>query len=315
MQYDIIGDIHGHADKLENLLINIGYTLKNGIYQQDGHQAVFVGDYIDRGEQNRRTLEIVRNMVEFGNAHAVMGNHEYNAVCYHTLRTGSKTDYLRPHTHSKFRQHEAFLKEYPLGHEDTKDIIKWFKSLPLFLEFKHFRVVHACWDKAVIKHLRKKYLNKKNNSLKNQFWPESADSANKPPLFNYIERILKGEEVSLPKDISLKDKDGNKRETVRIKWWGDKSGMCRDVAFGYDHQTITNFPSVKPTIPEDSPIYPETAKPVFFGHYWQTGIPRLQQNNLCCLDYSAGRGGNLVCYQFRNPSDIAHELNERNLVC
>lgn len=27
MYYDIIGDIHGHADKLEDLLLKLGYSL------------------------------------------------------------------------------------------------------------------------------------------------------------------------------------------------------------------------------------------------------------------------------------------------
>lgn len=41
-------------------------------------------------------------------------------------------------------------------------------------------------------------------------------------------------------------------------------------------------------------------QPVFFGHYWiDKGLrPQPQRENACCLDYSAGDGGNLVCYRF-----------------
>lgn len=29
IQYEIIGDIHGHADRLEGLLLKLGYTMRN----------------------------------------------------------------------------------------------------------------------------------------------------------------------------------------------------------------------------------------------------------------------------------------------
>ena len=33
MNYDIIGDIHGHADELEVLLQKLGYALESGVYK------------------------------------------------------------------------------------------------------------------------------------------------------------------------------------------------------------------------------------------------------------------------------------------
>ena len=61
---DFIGDIHGHADKLEALLIKLGYSYKNESYSHPERKVVFVGDYIDRGQEIKKTLEIVKNMVE-----------------------------------------------------------------------------------------------------------------------------------------------------------------------------------------------------------------------------------------------------------
>ena len=46
---DIIGDIHGHADKLVRLLLQLGYKNIDGVYQHSDRKAVFVGDFIDRG--------------------------------------------------------------------------------------------------------------------------------------------------------------------------------------------------------------------------------------------------------------------------
>ena len=45
---------------------------------------VFLGDYVDRGPEVALTLETVRSMIDADNALAIMGNHEFNAVCFHT---------------------------------------------------------------------------------------------------------------------------------------------------------------------------------------------------------------------------------------
>ena len=73
---DFIGDIHGHADVLEQLLTKLGYSKCNGAYSHPTRKVLFVGDYVDRGPKIRETLQIVRGMVESGNAIALMGNHE-----------------------------------------------------------------------------------------------------------------------------------------------------------------------------------------------------------------------------------------------
>ena len=83
--YHIIGDIHGHADKLEELLVHLSYENSSGVYQHPNAKVVFLGDFIDRGRKHQRVIEIVRDMVDQGHALAVMGNHEFNAIYYHTL--------------------------------------------------------------------------------------------------------------------------------------------------------------------------------------------------------------------------------------
>ena len=125
--YHIIGDIHGHADKLEQLLQHLGYQNENGAYQHSDAKVVFLGDFIDRGPHQRRVIDIVRPMVEKGHAHAVMGNHEFNAICYHTLHPET-ADPLRPHNEHNTGQHEAFLKEYALHDEETQEVIAWFNE-------------------------------------------------------------------------------------------------------------------------------------------------------------------------------------------
>jgi len=82
---------------------------------------------------------------------------------------------------------------------------------------------------------------------------------------------------------------------VRVRWWDA-------TARNYPQAALLNDATLK-TLP-DEPI-PETARiestddrPVFFGHYWMRGAPDVQTPNAACVDYSAGKGGDLVAYRW-----------------
>jgi protein phosphatase len=85
--FDIIGDVHGCADELEELLTTLGYEVaerRDGtsldagpVYRHpEGRTVVFLGDLVDRGPRVLDTLRIARNLVEAGAGLCVMGNHE-----------------------------------------------------------------------------------------------------------------------------------------------------------------------------------------------------------------------------------------------
>lgn len=84
--FDIIGDLHGCADELVELLGRLGYVETKGadnplwgariFHHPEGRKAVFLGDLTDRGPKILETLQIVRNMVEAGSALCIAGNHE-----------------------------------------------------------------------------------------------------------------------------------------------------------------------------------------------------------------------------------------------
>ena len=82
--FDVIGDIHGHADALTRLLEAMGYREHEGVYRHDSRTVVFLGDFVARGPQQREVLRIARSMVTAGTARAIMGNHEFNAIAYAT---------------------------------------------------------------------------------------------------------------------------------------------------------------------------------------------------------------------------------------
>lgn len=46
-------------------------------------------------------------------------------------------------------------------------------------------------------------------------------------------------------------------------------------------------------------VKPYTDKvPVIFGHYWYSGKPEIVSEAAACVDYSAGKGGDLVAYRW-----------------
>jgi protein phosphatase len=72
--FDIIGDVHGCCDELEELLAKLGYV---GGKHPQGRKAIFVGDLVDRGPRVVDVLRLVQKMVETGNAFCVPGNHDW----------------------------------------------------------------------------------------------------------------------------------------------------------------------------------------------------------------------------------------------
>jgi serine/threonine protein phosphatase 1 len=64
-----IGDIHGHLDKLDRLLVQVQVTAED--------QLVFLGDYIDRGPDSRGVIErLLELQEEFPLTVFLRGNHE-----------------------------------------------------------------------------------------------------------------------------------------------------------------------------------------------------------------------------------------------
>ena len=299
---DFIGDIHGHAKKLEELLQKLGYTQKSGVYSHPRNKVLFVGDYIDRGPEIRKTLKIVKAMTDNGNAIALMGNHEYNALCFYYKNPDG--GHLRKHTIKNIVQHYKTLKQFQNKEKEYEMYIDWFKTLPLFYEGPHFRAVHACWDTQQIALLRNKLV---NDRLTEELIKQSINK--KSDLHLALEDTLKGKEMPMPEGKSFTDKDGTKRKEIRIKWWEDPTKMTYK---SISVEPITGLPDEKINVSnfEKLDFYTENEKKVFFGHYWLKGAPSLYKKNICCLDYSIAKGGNLVAYRL----DDENELNQQKFV-
>jgi hypothetical protein len=142
--YDVIGDIHGQADKLRRLLGLLGYEQIGGVYGSPNRKMIFVGDLIDRGDAIGDVLEIVEGMVKGGTAQIVMGNHEFNALAFHT--SDGKGGYLRPHSEKNCQQHGKTLAHFEANPAAKERALAWFYSFPMWLDLGFARVVHAAWS-------------------------------------------------------------------------------------------------------------------------------------------------------------------------
>ena len=289
-QYDIIGDIHGHGQALIDLLEHLGYTKSKTGYQHPTRKVIFLGDFIDRGEhlrQHIQLLSVVMPMVDNGHALAVMGNHEFNALAFHTEHNDMP---LRRHNVKNIKQHLAFLNEFESEPKLKQDVLDFFYRLPLWIELDGLRVVHACWDKNKIDILQKLTVNQ-------CMTPELLIEANQPesPAYLAIETLLKGVEVNLPSGISFKDKDGHLRTAVRIAWWNSEATHLGEVVLpgNLDIGEASNHP-LSPALPK----YQKDERPCFIGHYWLKGTPKPLTENVACVDYSVAKDGKLVAYRW-----------------
>jgi hypothetical protein len=301
--YDLIGDIHGHAGALERLLEAMGYRRREGAWRLSGRQVVFLGDFVDRGPRIAETLAIARGMVESGAALAVMGNHELNALAYHTPDPDRPEEHLRPHTEKNAHQHAETVRQLSAG--ELRSHLEWFRTLPLWLDLGGLRAVHACWDDALMGSITAA---RAAGPLDEDFLVAACRTDGR--LFGPVEAILKGKEARLPQGVRIRDKEGIERRACRVQWYADPTG-----------HTYRSYAMPSERLDCDAPLAPEVvaaarpyaagAAPVFVGHYWMRGeSPSPLASNVACLDWSVARGGFLCGYRW----DGEREIDPRNFV-
>lgn len=295
MRYDIIGDIHGHAEKLTAMLTALGYRHHLGAWRHPDSAAIFVGDFIDRGPGQLDTLRIVRAMIDAEAAQAVMGNHEFNAIAWYTPDPDVEGNHLRQRSAKNRGQHQAFLTEVEGKPAEHAELVDWFLTLPLWLELPGLRVIHACWHPArmaeIAPHLQP--------GRKLDATLVTAASRRGSMEFHAIETLLKGLEIRLPPGHDFRDKEGHRRHEVRTRWWDINANTYRTAAI-LDRAERDALPDTP--IPESAVLGYESEVPVFFGHYWWNGIPAPLMPHVACVDYSAGKRGPLVAYRWDGES-------------
>lgn len=306
--YDVIGDIHGHAGALERLLSTMDYQQRGGCWRHSDRQALFLGDFIDRGPAIPRVMEIVRSMVEQGEALAIMGNHELNAIGFHTPRPGIAQGWARERSIKNIRQYVRTLSQVD-EQASLDDYIEWFRTLPMWLELDGLNVVHACWDPASMNVIRDQQ--RILGAGSEAFFQAAFDKEDS--LFDAIETVVKGREIKLPEGVTYLDADKHERSKVRTRWWvtDREHWTWRDCALVFDREVRATLPDSEVDA-DDQAIggpYPAHAPPVFFGHYWippEDGIQPLA-SNVACLDYSVARNGRLCAYRWNGEDALDRE--------
>lgn len=304
--YDVIGDVHGCGRKLVELLTSLGYDDSSGHFAHPVRKAVFVGDLIDRGPEQLLTLRTVRAMTDAGAAHVVMGNHEFNAIAFHTPHPTEAGRHLRERSEKNVGQHQRFLEEVTQDSSLHAEVIDWFFTFPLWLQLDGLRVVHACWDEKSMAALGD------NSTLTHDVLRQSSIKGT--PEHEAIEILLKGPEI--PIDPPYYDKDGHLRDMARFAWWKADATTVQEatvIPSGVTAtQPVTNEPTEEWAFAEpDAPVshrpvepYPTEADPVIFGHYWRVGVPETVAPSAACVDYSACKRGDLVAYRWSGESEL-----------
>ncbi|MAR92227.1 MAG: metallophosphoesterase [Pseudomonadota bacterium] len=302
--YDVIGDVHGCADSLERLLTRLGYHPAADCWRHPRRKAVFVGDIIDRGPQIRRAMRLVRAMVDRGQAYLVLGNHEYNAVIYSLPTQAAVPEPLRRYYRRLRYQLHATLEDYRLHLEEWRDLIHWLRERPIFLEFPHFRVVHACWDPRRIAQAAACHEGRVLQD--DEFLAQSVIPATEPN--RVVERLLKGTDLALPAGKTLVGSDGVRRSRFRTKFWSGSPQTYGDVVFQPD-ALPAELASQPLSAAERQRLlqYDRDQKVLFVGHYWCQGLPRIIHENIACLDYSAVKHGLLVAYRMGPEQRLNNE--------
>lgn len=307
---DIIGDVHGNLAKLHGLLRQLDYVEKYGVFRHDDRQAIFVGDLIDRGDENLRVVALVRAMVENGAARVVMGNHEFNAIAYATDDPSNPGEGVRHRSGKNKQQHEAFLAEVEFQPDVYADVIGWFKTLPLWLDIDGgVRVVHACWHEASMKVVTEALRDPVTRS--NEFFVQAATKGN--DLYEAVETLLKGPEVELERFglPDFLDKGGHKRPAARLKWWVDEPATMADLLeVGARQSDGSPYPLINVDFAEtmEHEYRYHGDRPVFFGHYWRSGEPTKNVDwcdHTACLDFSVATGGPLVAYRWNGETVLS----------
>jgi serine/threonine protein phosphatase 1 len=127
----VIGDIHGCYIEMQELIE------KAGLNDQD--KIIALGDIIDRGPDS---ISVIDFFIKRENTECVLGNHESKHI---KIFNGS----LKPSPSQEIEINKMTVDKY-------KRIIKYFKSLPHFIEFPEALIIHGIFEPDTLFNNQKK---------------------------------------------------------------------------------------------------------------------------------------------------------------
>lgn len=144
-----ISDIHGCYEEFDKLLGLVKYNSARD-------QLILVGDYVDRGKDNKKVVSFVKELVDTYGAIALKGNHDQMFVdyvkkphiysnVYNYLRNGGETtlrNYVKDFDDYQWHDesYKKWAEEVMLQHGDD---ICFLDDLPYYHETEDYIFVHA----------------------------------------------------------------------------------------------------------------------------------------------------------------------------
>lgn len=301
--YDIIGDVHGHASVLKRLLLKLGYQKTNGAFFHSSRKAVFTGDFINRGPEIRKTIRIIKAMVERGSAYAILGNHEINAIIYHLKDKNGNLLVNKPSKY--FLSLFKTINEYSPTSMEWQEHLKWMRTLPLYLDFKDLRVVHACWSDEAVNIADTIYDEGKirKRTFRNIHKKPDSDIAKAVWL------LTKGVNLKMPGDLKVVNNKGISQRAIRLRWWENLENKTFKHLSFESKCSLPDYTVPCQILPQSYP-YPENSPILFFGHYCRGRGPYIIKHNICCVDSCVTGTGRLTAYRWQGEK----ELETSNLV-
>ena len=141
----VIPDVHGCLQTLRALVEDM-------IELQKDDALIFLGDVIDRGPQSKGVIDYIFKLSESGiDTTVIRGNHEeYMAKVFRDeqnksvlrklfgLKSGSYKEWMKYGGENTLQSFNAYqVSAIP------ENYIEWIESLPFYMEWKNFLIVHA----------------------------------------------------------------------------------------------------------------------------------------------------------------------------
>jgi hypothetical protein len=147
--YHLVGDVHGHAVQLRDLLMALGYTRPDPATDPacweppDGATLVSVGDLVDRGLDSLGALEIVVRLAREGRALMVLGNHDVKMIGLLCAQLG-----LGPEPRLGPGRLMTWVELLGETEARKRELLELLERVPRYLELDEGRLVvtHARWS-------------------------------------------------------------------------------------------------------------------------------------------------------------------------
>ena len=284
---DVIGDVHGRKEVLVRLLERMGYRPVGGIWRHEERKALFIGDLVDRGPDTPGVLRLVKDMADAGSAEVLLGNHEYNLLCWYT--PDGQGGFIRKRSGPAAQQAAATMAYLDAQPEAREEYLGWFQCLPIWQDHEAARFIHAYWGPKEIR-----FLGQRRN-LRDCGWGDPH--FRRSPEGQAIERLIKGPELRLQPEASFMDKHGVLRREARIKWWRNAHVQRLLDMLEPQHHDWGD----RPFPLEGNRLFealPGDAPPTVFGHYNLKTPPGLLAPNALSVDHQGPDGQQLCAYRW-----------------